>query len=395
LPGFSNVSGTQALLAILLPFLLAGCWLFSPLRCTAGRLAPLSPLPALMLALFGPEWQVDLPWMLLGTQLGLDATGRVFLALTAALWLAAGLHGKHHFTCDAPRPGFQLAWLLTLAGNLGLTVAQDMLSFLLCFTVMSVAAYPLIIHDRTPQSLYAGRIYLLLVVLGELLLFWAAVIAAGQTGAMTFSDLAPALAASPQRGLVTGLLLAGFGIKVGIMPLHGWLPLAHPAAPVAASAVLSGAMIKAGLLGWLRFLPLGSVQLSPWGEALITLGLLSALLAALLGMAQRKPKTVLAYSSVSQMGLASVTVGAGLLAPAAWPALRGALLLFIVSHGMAKAALFLGVGVAQARRETALQRAAAAAGLLLAAASIAGLPLTLGYIAKKSQATIAGWLPAF
>ena len=94
----------------------------------------------------------------------------------------------------------------------------------------------------------------------------------------------------------------GFGIKAGALALHFWLPLAHPAAPVPASAVLSGAMIKAGLLGWLRFLPLGYAALPAAGLGLVGVGLAAALIGAAAGALQRNPKTVLAWSSVARWG---------------------------------------------------------------------------------------------
>jgi hydrogenase-4 component B len=119
--------------------------------------------------------------------------------------------------------------------------------------------------------------------------------------------------------LAVGLLAAGFAVKAGIMPLHVWLPLAHPAAPVAASAVLSGALIKAGLIGWLRLLPLGGAAWPGWGTVFVVVGLTTAIAGALIGVAQTRPKVVLAYSSVSQMGIIATLVGVGLLAPAAAP----------------------------------------------------------------------------
>jgi formate hydrogenlyase subunit 3/multisubunit Na+/H+ antiporter MnhD subunit len=103
------------------------------------------------------------------------------------------------------------------------------------------------------------------------------------------------------------LLLVGFGIKAGALSLHFWLPLAHPAAPVPASAVLSGAMLKAGLLGWIRFLPLGEAAMPLSGVTLVSAGLGAAVLGTFVGVVQNDPKTVLAYSSISQMGI--ITTG--------------------------------------------------------------------------------------
>jgi formate hydrogenlyase subunit 3/multisubunit Na+/H+ antiporter MnhD subunit len=363
-------------------------------RRMAGWLTPWAALPALLLV-FSGTFMVEVPWMLLGSRLGVDPVGRVFLGLTAGLWLAAGLFARSYLAHDADRGRFQVFFLLTMAGNLGVTVAQDGASFLAFFTLMSLAAYGLIVHDRRPASLRAGRVYMVMTIAGEMLLFAGMILLAHETRTLDFEGLSARLAESPRRDAIVGLLLAGFGIKLGVMPLHVWLPLAHPAAPTPASAVLSGAIIKTGLLGLLRTLPLGAVALPGWGSLCLVLGLTTSLLAALIGITQRNPKTVLAYSSISQMGLVTVGLGAALAAPDAWPMISSLLLLWAVHHALAKAALFLGVGVAGAKTTSAWRRSLVAAGLLLAALALAGLPLTMGFAAKAalkdSAAAVEGW----
>src|SRR5690606_7309656 len=131
----------------------------------------------------------------------------------------------------------------------------------------------------------------------------ALITAALATNQTALPAVAAGLADAPRRDLIVGLVLAGFGIKAGALPLHVWLPLAHPAAPTPASAVLSGAMIKAGLLGWLRFLPLGLVALPGWAALLMVLGVVAVFFGAAAGAVQQDAKAVLAYSSISQMGL--------------------------------------------------------------------------------------------
>lgn len=358
-------------------------------------LTPWAALPALLLLVFGGTFTVDVSWLLLEARLGVDPVGRVFLGLTAGLWLAAGIFAGSYLAHDVDRGRFQVFFLLTMAGNLGATVAQDCVSFLTCFTLMSVAAYGLIVHDRQPASLRAGRVYLVMTIAGEMLLFAGMILLAQETRWLDFERLSARLAESPRRDVIVGLLLAGFGIKLGMMPLHGWLPLAHPAAPTPASAVLSGAIIKTGLLGLLRTLPLGAVALDGWGSVCLLAGITTSLLAALIGITQRNPKTVLAYSSISQMGLVTMALGAALAAPAAWPTISIVLLLWAVHHAIAKAALFLGVGVAGAKMPTAGMRALVAAGLLLAALALAGLPMTMGFSAKaalkESASAVEGW----
>lgn len=379
---------------LLVPLLLAAAVAIRADSPMLTRLIPWAAIPAVLLTLI-PPFQIEVPWLLLDSRLGVDAVGRVFLGVTAVLWLAAGWYASVYMANDGRRGAFQFFFLLTMMGNLGVTVAQDGASFLTFFTVMSLAAYGLIIHDHRASSTRAARVYLMMTIGGEMLLFMGLVTAYHETGTLVFSELSTGLALSPRRDVVLGLLLAGWGIKLGVMPLHGWLPLAHPAAPTPASAVLSGAMIKTGLLGCLRVLPLGMIALPTWSDTCLVLGLLSCLLAALIGMSQRNPKAVLAYSSVSQMGLVTVCLGAALVKPQAWPAMCSALLVWVVHHGVAKAALFFGVGIAGARMPSKPTRYLISASLVLAALSLAGLPGTMGFAAKTalkySTANLESW----
>jgi formate hydrogenlyase subunit 3/multisubunit Na+/H+ antiporter MnhD subunit len=251
---------------------------------------------------------------------------------------------------------------------------------------MSFSSYGLIVHDRRPESMRAGRVYVTLVVAGEMLLYSAIVLAVTSAGSAASATRAAPAAGPPDR-LVAALFLAGFGIKAGMVPLHVWLPLAHPVAPTPASAVLSGAMIKAGLLGWLRFLPLGEAAHPGLGGVCVVLGFTSAFYGALVGLTQRDPKTVLAYSSVSQMGLMTLPVGVALVSPAhAGPALS-AVVLFALHHALAKGSLFLGVGLAAVPPASRAGRALLGLGLVFPALALAGPTLTSGAVAKAGLKT--------
>jgi formate hydrogenlyase subunit 3/multisubunit Na+/H+ antiporter MnhD subunit len=281
-------------------------------------------------------------------------------------------------------PLIYTAWFTEpMAGNLGLILAADMITFYVFFAVMSFASYGLIVHSGNREALQAGRVYIVLVIVGELLLFTGIMATAAISGRVDVSGAPGVVAELPWGSVVAALLLAGFGVKVGALPLHVWLPLAHPAAPTPASAILSGAMIKAGLLGWIRFLPLGETALPDWGVLCVVVGLTGAFTGVFVGLTQMNPKTALAYSSISQMGVLTVAVGAGLVAPEAWPVLLPAVLLYATHHGLAKGALFLGVGVAAAwTAERRWWRAVMMAGLVLPALALSGLPLTSGSASK-------------
>jgi hydrogenase-4 component B len=375
--------------AVAAPLALALLWLAPGGRPTVVRLAPWAALPAGWLALLGPtDTSIELGWIMFGTRLGLDATGQVFLFFTALLWGVCSAFGRAYLADDPGRERFFLFHLLAMSGNFGLILALDAPGFYACFALMSFSSYGLVIHQRSPEALRAGRIYLYLVVLGELMLFAALVLICAPAG----STRLPVAAGPEISPLAFGLVVAGFGIKAGLLPLHVWLPLVYPVAPTPASAVLSGAMSKAGLIGWLRFLPLGQSTGPAWGGLLAVLGLSAAFFGVMAGLAQRNPKTVLAYSSISQMGLITLGVGASLLSPENGSAFQGAVLLLALHHGLAKGALFLGVGVAQAAGTR--HRTWVGIGLLLPALALAGAPWTSGALAKTALKSATGGLPA-
>lgn len=388
---------TLLLLSVALPLLLASMVLVSsPLRRYALALAPWAPVPSLVIALTSSTHSPEpIPWLLLGSSIGLDQVGQVFLFLTALLWTVAGVYARGYLRDDPARGRFFGFHLLALSGNLGLAVSQDAVSFYLCFALMTFSAYGLVVHTGSGAAKRAGRVYIVISVLGEGLLLAGLLLGVSAATGLGFDQVSSAIAGSPGAGLVIGLLLAGFGIKAGAVPLHVWLPLAHPVAPTPASAVLSGSMIKAGLLGWIRFLPGGVASLPDWSLLLIMAGLFGAFFGVVIGLTQREPKTVLAYSSISQMGIIGAGLGAGLVEQAAWPAALAATLTYSVHHGLAKGALFLGVGVTAATAAGSRSRRLAMGGLGLAALALAGAPLTSGSAAKTLlKAAVPGWLDA-
>ncbi|WP_405231029.1 complex I subunit 5 family protein [Lentisalinibacter salinarum] len=347
-------------------------------RPLAGRLAPWAPLPLLLVALLGGSGSSEYHWLLFGGRLGIDAVGAALLPAMTGLWLAAGLAASSVLADDPRRHTFFAFFLVTMAGNFLLLLALDAIAFYLGFTVMTFGAYGLIVHDGSDRARHAGRYYIALAVLGEVCVIVGLMLTAG-LGDTGFATLRATLAAG-EHGTAIGLLIAGFGVKAGLVGAHYWLPLAHPVAPTPASAVLSGAMIKAGLLAWIRLLPLGEAALPAWGSALAAAGLMTAAWGVFAGLPQREAKTVLAYSSMSQMGLMMVPVGLGLGTPDRWPLLGTALLVFMVHHCLAKGTLFLGIAV----MKTARGRVAVLGRFVLttAALSLSAAPLTAGLLAK-------------
>ena len=266
-----------------------------------------------------------------------------------------------------------------MAGGLGVFIAADLLTFYLVYALVSVPAYYLVAHDEGPDSRRAGGVYMAFALLGEAVLLIAFVmLAAGEpNGSVQIRDVVTASVASPWRDAALALIILGFGMKIALVPLHGWMPLTYAAAPIPAAAVLSGAAVKAGVIGLIRFPPLGAA-FPGWGEALVWLGFISAFYGVAIGVTQRDPKTALAYSSISQMGVIAAVLGMALASADQGEATNVAF--YAANHVLVKAALFLTVGMVAALEGRARTRALIVAALL--GLSLAGLPLTGGALAK-------------
>lgn len=383
--------------AVLLPLLLAAVLVAtrptgdpppSWLHRWSVRLAQLALLPALALTLLPPDElgtvaALEVPWLLLSTTVALDPAGRALLLVAVVLYAAALTAVSWRHTLRAAE--LEAFLLVSFVGNLGVYAATDAATFYLAFAVMSFAAAGLVLHERTAVAYRAARVYLTLTVISEAAVLGALILTVG-AGGLDLADAPAAVAASPHTSLIVALLVVGFGVKAGLVPLHLWLPLAHPVAPPAASAVLSGAMVKAGLVGWLRFLPLGEVELRAWGMVVVLLALVGALGAAVVGVGQRDPKVVLAYSTVSQMGYLSAVVGISLVQPVLAPAAVASAVVYAVHHGLAKGALFLGVPVWKHHR-TDRSRWVVVAGLAVAGLAVVGAPFTSGALGKYATKT--------
>ena len=366
----------------LLPWLRERClpWLW--LSCLPALLATLQPPPSL-----------ELPWLWEGVRWGADdALTRAWLGFSAVLWGCAAVFASSSLAHGAGRLRFWAFWQLALAGNLLLIIATDALSFYLGFSAMSLSAYGLIVHHGGPGPRRAGRLYLQLAIGGEMLLL-AGLLLRSHGAALAF-DFA-SWQAQPIDHLTLALLVLGLGLKAGFWPLHVWLPLAHPEAPAPASAVLSGAMLKAGILGVWRCVPEADPTLTAWSTPLLVVGLFGAFYAAALGLRAAKSKAVLAWSSVSQMGWLLMILALAWSLEAPSPALLTLLVLFGVHHGLAKGALFLVAGMVHEGRLPRLGWLL----LVLPALAIMGAPLTSGaavkYLLKDAwhDSAFAAWAP--
>ena len=366
--------------ALALPVAMLLVCLSAGLRTIMPRWLWVAPVPALAAALFGTR---NSPVVLSGepyhVTLMLDACGSMLLTAASLLWIAAGFYAPAFFRGRTITGSFTICWLFTLIGSLGIFLAADLLSFFLSYALVSLPAYGLVTYDGTPATRRAGAIYMGFALLGENLLLMGFVLLVANTpdGSLRIADAADALQTAPSRYVILSLLTTGFGMKMALLPMHFWMPLSYTASPIPAAAVLSGAAVKAGVIGLIRFLPFG-MALPGWGELLTIVGLCGAFYGVGVGITQSNPKTVLAYSSVSQMGFLAAVLGMGFAAGDKSVALIAAF--YAAHHVLVKGALFLAVGVAGV---TASQRIGIVVvpGVVIAL-GLAGLPLTGGALAK-------------
>ena len=283
--------------------------------------------------------------------LGIDGIALVLVLLTTILTPVALLFSLTHVEKEVR--GFSIAFLLLETGMLGSLVALDLALFYVFWEVMLVPMYFIIGIWGGPRRIYAAMKFFLFTMSGSLLMFLAILYIAIQhqtvTGRWSFA-LADLYRLSFSGSTETFLFLAfalAFAIKVPVFPLHTWLPDAHTEAPTAGSIILAGVLLKLGVYGYLRFaLPLfpdAALRFAPW---LGVLGVIGVVYGAFVAYAQHDMKRLVAYSSVSHLGLVVIGVGAFTTL-----SLQGAILQ-MVNHGLSTGALFLLVGVLYERTHT-------------------------------------------
>lgn len=288
--------------------------------------------------------------------LRVDGLSAFFLIVIGLIGMAAAIYGFGYSKVYEGRYSLRLlgAMFNVLLLSLSLQVmADNALTFLLCWEVMSLAAYWLVLaeHDQ-PGTVRAGLWYLAMTHAGFLAL--VAMFFLLSNGELTTSFTAMrigATALSPLlRSVIFILALIGFGAKAGVIPLHVWLPMAHPVAPSHVSAMLSGVVIKMGIYGLSR-VTLDLLSGGPvwWGVAVLALGAISALLGVLYALMEHDLKRLLAYHSVENIGIILIGLGAGLMFQSYGLRTLAALgviggLYHTLNHATFKGLLFLGAG---------------------------------------------------
>lgn len=339
---------------------------------------------------------LGLPWI--GLRLRIDVLSGFFVLVVNLGAAMASLYAIGYGRHDRS-PGRVLAFYGPFLAGMNLVLlADDAFTFLLSWEFMSLASWLLVMaHHREPENRHAGFVYLVMASAGTLALLLAFGLLAGAQGAYAFDQIRAVAPAPGVAALVLILALVGAGSKAGLVPLHVWLPLAHPAAPSHVSALMSGVMTKVAVYGFLRIVfDLIAGPAWWWGLVVLCLGALTTVMGVLYALMQRDLKRLLAYSTVENIGIVFVGLGlalafqAGGKAGAAAVALTAALM-HVFCHSLFKCLMFFGAGaVLTATGERDIDRLGGlihrmpvtSAFCLVGAMAIAALPPLNGFVSE-------------
>ena len=293
---------------------------------------------------------LGLPWI--GAHFRIDALSAVFLVVVNLGAAGASLFGIGYGEHESS-PGRVLPFYPAFLGAMNLVVlADDAFTFLVSWESMSLTSWALVMaHHHEEENRRAGYIYIVMASFGTLALLLAFGLLAGGGGGYAFAQMREVAPAFP--ALVLMLALLGAGSKAGLVPLHVWLPLAHPAAPSHVSALMSGVMTKVAVYGFIRIVfDLMGAPAWWWGMVVLTPASTTAVLGVLSALMQRDLKRLLAYSTIENIGIIFIGLGLalafkanGMLAAAALA--FTAALLHAFNHSLFKSLLFFGAGALQ------------------------------------------------
>jgi len=290
-----------------------------------------------------------------GVSLRVDPLGAFFVAIVALTGAPASLYALGYLReLDGRLRGRAVHALFNvfLAGMCLVPLADNAATFLFAWEVMALSSYLLVVSDPEQEGAAAAGLWYAVMTHAGFLALLAAFVMLAQNGPLEFPAMRAAAGTLTPAAQSTSVLLtlAAFGSKAGLVPLHVWLPRAHPAAPSHVSALMSGAMVKLGVYGTIRVLFDLMPPLSPWwGGAVLALGVVTALTGVLYSVAETHIKRVLAYSTVENIGLIFVGLGFALLMRAYDSGVLAAMglvvaLLHTLNHAVFKSLLFLAAG---------------------------------------------------
>ncbi|MBO5998826.1 MAG: NADH dehydrogenase [Lachnospiraceae bacterium] len=359
-----------------------------------------------------------------GLVFSLSGFRRTYCLVTALMWFGTTVFSMEYFKHE--RRGLNryfLYVLMTLGATEGVMLSGNMMTSFVFFEILSFTSFTWVIHEETKEAVRAGYTYLFIAVIGGLILFMGMALLYHTAGTLNYDGLLAVFEdrSIAERGEIyaAGIcILLGFGAKAGMFPLHIWLPKAHPVAPSPGSALLSGVLTKVGIYGILMSVLSVFSSSVRFGLTVMTAGVITMFLGALLALFSVNLKRTLACSSMSQIGfiLTGLAMYILLMASgehhAACMTLAGSML-HMVNHSMIKLVLFMAAGVVVMNihvltlneiRGFGVRKNALKAAFLLGALGISGVPFFNGYISKtlihegiveaiEFSGELAAWLP--
>ena len=407
--------GTAVLVASGTAALFAGkrAWLATWVGTGGAVLGSLLGLISSLFVFVGGEVPSALrvPWSLPGGMfyLEIDSLSAFFLAILFLIAILSALFGGGYLLAYRDKKALGPVWFfynLLIASMAWVITARNGLLFLMAWEMMSITSFFLVMFDREKEEVrIAGWTYLVATHIGTAFLLIQFILLGRASGSLDFDTFRASALLSPEMSnLIFVLGLVGFGTKMGIIPLHVWLPEAHPAAPSHVSALLSGVMLKVGVYGLLRTLTFLGPPPAWWGMTLVGIGLVSGVGGVLYALGQHDLKRLLAYHSVENLGIIVLGIGLGLLGSAFNLPVLVVLgfaggLLHVLNHALFKSLLFFGAGSVLQQTDTremdrlgGLLKKMPVTGsmFLLGSAAIAGLPPLNGF-ASEILIYLAAW----
>lgn len=351
--------------------------------------------------IFGGEMEVFL--FSFGKNLDLyfhvDSLGRLFAAVVDLVWVLSGFYAFEYMKHEKEEKRFFGFYVMVFGILHGLTFAGNMVTFYLFYELMTLLSVPLILHNRSKEAIMGGLKYLFYSLFGAYMVLFGLFFLNSYGESLTFlpGGTLDMGAAAGHEGLllvVAFSMILGFSVKAGMFPLHAWLPTAHPVAPAPASAVMSGIIVKMGVLGMIRvvyYLVGPDFIRGTWVQnTWMTLSLITVFMGSMLAYREKVMKKRLAYSTVSQASY--ILFGLSLLQPAA---MTGALL-HVVFHAVIKSCLFLSAGAiiykthktnVEDLRGIGKEMPVAIWCYTFASAALVGIPPASGFVSKWYLAT--------
>lgn len=340
-----------------------GSLLFSRTKLAARLIGPssivvgalLGIVPAVNSLFSGVRFEMNVPWQIpIGSMsFGLDPLSAFFAIPILVLSALSAIYGIGYLKKYETSRNIGIQWFffnLLIASMLIVVLSRNAVCFLLAWEIMALSSFFLVIFESEKEGVrHAGWIYLISTHIGTAFLLIFFLILQSSSGSFDFDKFDLSNVSQLTAAVAFLFAVIGFGAKAGFMPMHIWLPEAHPAAPSHVSAVMSGVMIKLGIYGLLRMLIYLGEPPAWWGWVLIFIGGVSGILGVLFALAQHDLKRLLAYCSVENIGIISIGLGIGIIGIAyenpvmTFMGFAGALL-HVINHATFKGLLFLGAG---------------------------------------------------